>query len=173
MKKYLILVLSVVMACSNGSFREDEKSIETVAHFDADQYLGTWFEIARYPNWFEKGCVGVTAQYTMRDDGQIDVINTCRKDRLDGEISVAKGIARIEDVGKLSVTFSPWLPFVRGDYWVLGLQDYQVAVVGNRNGQTGWILARTPSITVNQREWAHLVLENAGYDPTQLIDVMQ
>ena len=172
-KKYLILVFTILMACTNGSFCDATKPIDVVDRFDAQKYLGTWYEIARYPNWFEEGCVGVTAQYSFREDGQIDVVNTCRKNTLDGDISVAKGIARIEGIGKLSVTFTPWLPFARGDYWVLGLQDYQIAVVGNSSGKTGWILSRTPTITPQQRNWANSVLKNAGYDAMQLVDVLQ
>lgn len=173
MKKYLIFVLALVMSCSTYSFRDETISIQPVESFSVEKYLGTWYEIARYPNWFEKGCVGVTAQYSSRADGQIDVLNTCRKNSLDGTVSTAKGIARIESMGKLSVTFTPWLPFVRGDYWIIGLQDYQIAVVGNRNGKTGWILSRTPTITAQERIWANAVLTNAGYNTTQLIDVLQ
>jgi len=120
------------------------------------------------------GCVGVTAEYAKRSDGQISVKNTCIQGGLQGTVEVANGTARIEGPGRLSVTFVPWLPFARGDYWVLHLEpDYSVAVVGAPKGTTGWILARTPQISAAKRARAEQALVKNGYDISRLRDVLQ
>ena len=89
-------------------------------------------------------------------------------------MTVADGSARVEAPGRLSVTFVPWLPFARGDYWVLHLEpDYSVAVVGAPKGTTGWILARTPQISAAKRARAEQALVKNGYDISRLRDVLQ
>lgn len=96
------------------------KEVQTVPSVDLDRYLGKWYEIARYPNGFQKACAGsVTATYSHRDDGQISVLNECRK--ADGKTKAAKGRAKVPDPAvpsKLRVTF--FWPFY-GDYWILDL----------------------------------------------------
>ncbi len=108
---------------------------------DITKYLGRWYELARYEQGFQKDCDGVTADYALRDDGKIEVINTCRKP--DGKIKQAKGKAKIVDVAtgaKLKVSF--FGPFY-GDYWVLDhADDYSWAIVGEGSGKYLWILSR-------------------------------
>lgn len=155
-------------------YRDTSVEMTTVPQLDTGKYLGRWYEIARFPVRFEEGCVGVTADYALRDDGQIRVINTCRQDTLDGPVEQAEGRARVEGPGKLSVTFVPWLPFARGDYWVLYLDDdYSLSVVGAPSGKTGWILARSPQISAAQRAQAEAVLRRNGYDTSRLYSTPQ
>jgi apolipoprotein D and lipocalin family protein len=136
------------------------------------QYLGLWYEIARFPNRFEKDCQSVTAEYAPKKDGKVSVTNTCRVGSADGPVKTANGVARVEAPGQLSVTFVPWLPFARGDYWVLSVDDaYSLAVVGALKGTTGWILARTPTISAAQREAAEKILTKNGYDTSKLMNV--
>ena len=98
--------------------------------------------------------------------------NTCREGSPDGPRKVAEGVARVEAPGRLSVSFVSWLPFVRGDYWVLYVdEEYQVAVVGAPKGTTGWILARNPTISEAARAAAEAVLTRNGYNVARLIDV--
>lgn len=126
----------------------------TVPKVDLDRYAGRWFEIARFPNRFQKKCVGdVSAEYVRRPDGRIDVINRCRL--ADGTTDRAKGIARVVSTdgsnSKLKVRFAPaWLSFlpVWGDYWVLDLaDDYSYAVVGDGARDYLWVLARSPRLS--------------------------
>src|SRR6187549_2943513 len=109
--------------------------VETV---DYQKYAGTWYEIARLPNRFEKKCVGdITATYTVRTDGRIDVKNRCREK--DGTFTDAIGIARRvegQPPSVLKVRFAPaflsWLPAVWGDYQIIDLApDYSHVVVGS------------------------------------------
>ncbi|PRY23122.1 apolipoprotein D and lipocalin family protein [Aliiruegeria haliotis] len=170
----MVAGLMVILAAPAMAERYRDRDVEMipVSQLDLERYLGKWYEIARFPNRFEKGCEGVTAEYALRDDGKISVLNTCRIGAPDGEVKTADGQAKVVGPGKLSVTFVPWLPFARGDYWVLHVdEDYTLAVVGAPRGTTGWILARSPSISDEARATAEEVLRRNGYDPARLRDV--
>ncbi|MEM8658539.1 MAG: lipocalin family protein [Pseudomonadota bacterium] len=157
-------------ACTGyGDYRDTSIPMESVAQLDTDQYLGLWYEIARFPNFFEEGCVGVTAEYALREDGRINVLNSCREGALDGPLEQAEGVARVVAPGELKVKFVEWLPF-EGDYWVIGLtEDYTMSVVGEPDGDYGWILAREPVLEEGERAEALAVLQRFGYDTAQLI----
>lgn len=121
--------------------------LETVAHVDLERYMGRWYEIARLPQSFEKDCVGVTADYTLRENGKVTVINTCRKKSLDGPVKRARGVARVVDEktnARLEVSF--FWPFW-GDYWILELgSNYEYVAVGDPSRESLWILSRTPKM---------------------------
>jgi apolipoprotein D and lipocalin family protein len=127
---------------------------ETVAHVDLARYAGRWYEVARFPNRFQDHCAGdVVVFYELRQDGRIDVVNTCRTS--DGSRDEARGVARVVSKdgsnSKLKVRFAPrfltWLPFVWGDYWILErADDYSHAIVGDADRQYLWFLSRTPVI---------------------------
>src|SRR6187455_2680771 len=119
--------------------------VRTVPLVDLDRYSGDWFEIARFPNRFQRQCVGdVRASYSRRPDGRLDVVNRCRT--AEGETE-ARGVARIVDdrtFAKLKVRFAPawlsWLPMVWGDYWIIGMApDYSWVVVGDPGRDYLWV----------------------------------
>ena len=127
--------------------------LQTIARLDVGRYLGTWYEIAKYPNRFRRQCVADTsALYRLRDDGQLDVINRCRQ--ANGEVAEAVGRARQDgpvDSPKLKVRFAPawlsWLPMVWGNYWVIDLDtDYQLVAVSEPSREYLWVLSRTPTV---------------------------
>lgn len=154
---------------SQASYRDTDRPIAAVAALDLERYLGTWYEIARFPNRFERDCAGVTATYATRPDGKIEVVNTCHKGAPDGPVEVAEGVAEVVGPGKLEVTFVPWLPFAKGDYWVLHVDPaYSLAVVGEPSGRTGWILARETAVSQEKSDKAVSVLQEMGYDTSQL-----
>ncbi len=119
----------------------------TVEQVDLDRYVGGWYEVASFPAWFQRGCTGTTAEYSLRDDGKIRVVNTCFDETLDGRKRVAEGRAKVvegSNGSKLKVSF--FGPFW-GDYWVLGLdENYEWAVVGSPDRDYLWILSRTPEL---------------------------
>ena len=165
----LAFALALAALPAAAQYRDRAVPMGVVVNLDLDRYTGRWFEIARFPNRFERDCVAVTADYARLPDGTISVVNTCRKFTFDGEVQVAEGSARVEGPGRLSVNFVPWLPFARGDYWVLDITpDYSVAVVGEPSGSTGWILARSPRISPAALERAQAALRRNGYDTDQL-----
>jgi apolipoprotein D and lipocalin family protein len=153
--------------------------VRTVAHVDLERYAGDWFEIARFPNRFQRSCVGdVRASYTRRADGQIDVVNWCRT--AEGYIE-ARGIARIADPhtsAKLKVRFAPawlsWLSAVWGDYWVIGLApDYSWAVVGDPSREYLWILARTPQLSAEAMAAARAAARDNSFNDDRLVPTPQ
>jgi len=153
--------------------------VRTVPFVDLDRYAGTWFEVARFPNRFQRQCVGdVRASYARRSDGRFDVVNRCRT--TGGEIQAA-GIARIVDertFAKLKVRFAPawlsWLPAVWGDYWVIGLApDYSWAVVGDPDRDYLWILARSPHLDEASTAAARATARDNGFDVERLVPTPQ
>ena len=143
--------------------------LEVVDSVDLERYSGKWYEIARYPVWFENGCVAATAEYTPRDDGKITVVNTCREETVDGPVERIEGVARVADSetnAKLRVSF--FWPF-EGDYWIIDLDDeYGYAVVGSPDRNTLWILSRTPTLDDDTYQGILGRLPEKGFDPERL-----
>lgn len=172
----LLLALAGCAAPDNGGlfsvYRDTDAPIASKAVFAPERYLGVWHEIARFPVPFQAGCVGVTAEYGLHDDGLLSVLNICRN--VDGtERSRITGTAEIVGPGRLKVRF-PSVPFVAADYWVLWTdEDYRTAVVGAPNGRSGWILNREPTIRADRFNAARDVLEFNGYDLSRLLEVPQ
>jgi apolipoprotein D and lipocalin family protein len=164
----LTLTLLVVFQIKQSRAAAGSPPLQTVAHVDLTRYVGQWYEIARYPNSFQNGCVGSSAQYTLRADGEIDVVNSCR-DGKTGETRQAKGRAWIVDPAsnaRLKVSF--FWPF-RGDYWIIDLgKEYEYAVIGTPNRNYFWILARQP--TMDDAVFSTLVQRAAGqgFDPSRI-----
>ncbi len=121
--------------------------LKTVDHVDLEKYMGKWYEIAAFPQRFEKGCHCTTAEYELTDKGYVRVINTCRLDSPTGKIKRARGKAFVvkgSNNSKLRVQF--FWPF-RGNYWIIDLAgDYTYAVVGDPSRKYLWILCRTPKM---------------------------
>ena len=148
--------------------------LKTVPFVDLARYSGTWYEIARYPAWFEKGCTCVTATYTPLPGGKIGVLNKCRDKSPEGREKKAKGRAKVSDGAtnsKLKVTF--FWPFY-ADYWIIDLDpNYEYAVVGEPGRKYLWILSRTPRMDPAVREGITKRLVEQGYDPSRLEETVQ
>ncbi len=144
--------------------------LPTVPAVDLSRYSGRWYEIAAYPAWFQRRCVGgTTAEYTPQADGSIRVVNRCR-DRNGltletvGRATAVPGSANT----KLKVSFG--IPFVTGDYWIIGLDEknYRWALVGHPSRQYLWILARDPHISPEVLREITALAAARGYDPAKL-----
>jgi apolipoprotein D and lipocalin family protein len=150
------------------------KPLRTVARVDLSRYIGVWYEIASYPQRFQRGCTGTTATYSLRDDGELKVVNRCRKGSLDGEQRSAEGRARVVEPrtkAKLEVTF--FWPFW-GDYWIIDLgNDYEYAVVGHPSRDYLWILSRTPTMERTVYEGILARLRAQGYPLRRLRKTLQ
>jgi apolipoprotein D and lipocalin family protein len=118
--------------------------LDVVPSVKLERYLGKWYEIAHLPARFQEGCSETTATYTLGKNGNISVLNECRKN---GKVKQARGKAKVVDKttgAKLKVTFL-W-PFY-GDYWIIKLgKNYDYAVVGTPNRKYLWILSRAPQM---------------------------
>lgn len=148
--------------CGNRDVPEPAKPV------DLSRYAGKWYELARYENRFERGCRDVTAEYVLRSDGLIDVINSC--ETAEGGHEVARGRAKVvADSAGAKLKLSFFGPFYTGDYWVLDHDDdYQWAIVGEPSGCYLWILHRDavpePSLVSGLRQRAGAL----GYDLRRL-----
>lgn len=180
MKKKITLSLLFIVAAAYACARAGAKAktpLEVVPEVDLDRYAGRWFEVARLPNRFEEDCAGdVTATYTPREGGEIDVLNQCRGKG--GQLKKAEGRARRASKdgpnSKLEVRFAPaflsLLPFVWGDYWIIDLApDYSHAVVGDPGRAYLWVLARSPQMSEEAYRAAVRRAEAQGFDVSRLI----
>lgn len=145
---------SLKVAAQTGTAPATLPAVATIAALDVPRYMGTWYEIAKFPNRFQAKCLANTrAQYLAQTDGSVQVLNSCTT--ADGTID-ALGLAK--QVGtatspKLQVRFAPawlsWLLMVWGDYWVIDLDtDYQLAAVSDAKREYLWVLSRTPQVNV-------------------------
>ena len=145
-----------------------------ITKLDLDRYLGRWYEIARYDHSFERGLVGCMADYSLRDDGKIKVLNSGYIKTLDGDYKESVGKARVRKNGKpgqLQVSF--FSPFY-ADYDILELApDYSYSVVGSSSPRYLWILSRTPHLNGSTKGKILKNLSQRGYDISKLIWVEQ
>lgn len=166
--RYVFLpVLLLLGACGNPVYRQSDEPLP-VASIEQSRYLGFWHEQARLPNRFEEGCQQATAEYGLRENGQISVTNTCIE--IDGSRRVANGRARPAGEageGKLEVSF--FGPFW-ADYWVLErADDYSWSIVGEPEGRYLWLLTRAETITPAEREAFEQRIRALGYRPDELV----
>lgn len=168
------LLIFIMIGCIKLSYAS---TVMPITDFNSNQYLGTWYEIARLPNRFENKCtVPITANYSINPDNQnqLIVVNQCNTK--DNNPDIVTGVAYFVEsanIGKLKVTFLPkwlrWLPFGYGDYWVLYTDYDTVAVIGSPDHEYLWILARVEDLKCDVLEKVLLVAKNQGFDIDKLI----
>jgi apolipoprotein D and lipocalin family protein len=171
LRRIALMCLPLLAACATStSARQDLEPLATVESVDVELYLGTWYEIASFPQSFQKGCTATTATYALKDNGDIEVVNRCRKGAVDGPEDVATGTAKVVDAttnAKLKVSF--FRPFW-GAYWIIDLgPEYEYAVVGHPDRDYLWILSRTP--TLDDDVYAGILerLDEQGYETDRLV----
>ncbi|MBP0598967.1 lipocalin family protein [Herbaspirillum sp. LeCh32-8] len=174
-----VAALSLSLAAMSVCALTYAQEVKTVPAVDLKRYAGTWYEIAKFPNGFQKKCISnTTAQYSAREDGEINVVNRCKT--ADGN-DEAQGVARVvpgSNNSKLQVRFAPawlgWLPMVWGDYWIMELDaQYTLVTVGSPSREYLWILSRTPTITEEQYENAVNNATKQGFDTSRLVKSKQ
>ena len=179
------LIVALLCLCSLNAVAKDTEAarknpastqaLTTIRALDVPRYMGTWYEIAKFPNWFQKKCAGYTkAEYSLKTDGNVQVINRCMLES--GELNEAIGTARQLGVAtspKLEVRFAPsWLSFIPavwGNYWVIDLDEsFQLAAVSEPTREYLWVLSRTPK--VDQKLYDDLLgrLARIGFDVHKL-----
>jgi len=163
-----VLISASVFGC------KAQEPLETVAYVDVERYMGKWYEVAAFPQNFEKDCTGTTAEYTLLSDGKVKIINSCHLNTLDGKLKVANGSAYVADTetnAKLKVTF--FKPFY-GDYWILDLgADYEYAMVGSPDRDYLWFLSRTPNMHENTFEHLKQKAYDLGFNTSALEVTLQ
>jgi apolipoprotein D and lipocalin family protein len=165
-KPFLTLLLAAFLPLLPASANA-APPVASVAAVDLQRYAGRWFEIASFPMFFQRQCIGdTTAAYALKADGEVTVTNRCRTE---SGFDQAQGNAWAAEPGnnaRLKVSF--FWPF-RSDYWVIGLDpDYRWAVVGNPDRKYLWILSRTAELPKALLEEALKAAVKQGYDLEQL-----
>lgn len=164
--RILLSTFAAMMTLSLGCVTAaDKHPPTTVAHVDLSRYAGHWYEIARFPKFYEKGCADSTADYTPLPDGQLKVVNACVKD---GKVHRVEGTARVVDRvsnAKLIVKFG----WAKGDYWIFALdQEYSAALVGTPDLKSLWVLSRTPAMSGQRYEALLHIASEKGFDTSKL-----
>jgi apolipoprotein D and lipocalin family protein len=166
----LATIGGLVVSCAGSRPIGNPRVPEPAKPVDISRYLGRWYEIARYDSSFERDCEGVAAEYSLRPDGMIRVLNICHKASLGGRVYTAEGKARVvpgSHNSKLKVSF--FGPFFFGDYWILDhAEDYSWSIVGEPSGKYLWLLCReaTPAEPVKAAMLRRV--SEIGYDTSML-----
>ncbi|MEO8069609.1 MAG: lipocalin family protein [Flavobacteriales bacterium] len=163
MKAFLLIPLSIMPYATSA------QPLRTVPLVHLDRYAGKWYEIASYPQRFQKGCHCTTATYTRSDKGYLVVENQCNRDTAGGKLSSVKGKAfAVEGSGNAKLKVQFFWPFA-GKYWIIDLaQDYSYAVVGHPNRKYLWILSRDPLLPSDVYTGILTRLVANGYDTGKL-----
>lgn len=176
-RSVLFVLLGLFMSMSRDSHADgNQGDPRTVDYVDVERYMGEWYEIARFPQYFQRNCGASKANYTLDKDGSVKVLNSCKKTDDPSKIKSARARAFVVDDktnSKLKVSFVPilrrWGLFA-ADYWILELgADYEYALVGGPDRDSLWILSRTP--TLSELDYQHLieVATEQGFDATKLV----
>ena len=175
MTHFCLVLLCFCWGISTGYAQTPLAPLTPVPSVDVARYMGTWHEVDKFPNWFQKNCVSSTqATYSLQANGQLQVLNRCKTEK--GEWSEALGAAR--QIGgptspRLQVRFAPeWLsfiPLVWGNYWIIELDpQYQWVVVSEPQREYLWILSRTPQLPEATLQQLRQQLTAAGFDLQRL-----
>jgi len=179
-RRHLLAAALCLLAPLAASAGDAPAPLATIESLDVPRYMGRWHEIARYPNRFQRQCVGdSSADYQLQPDNTVRVTNRCRL--ADGSLNEAIGQAR--QLGgptspRLEVRFAPaWLSFIPavwGDYWVVEIDDdYRWVVVSEPSRRFLWVLARTPTLDARTEGDIRTRLVARGFDPEKLVSGRQ
>ncbi len=160
--RIFLLLISII-------FNMNSQTLKTVKNVDLKKYCGKWYEIASYPQRFQKGCHCTTAEYTLTDKDYVIVENRCNKDSVSGKQSYIKGKAFIEkNTGNAKLKVQFFWPF-KGSYWIIDLaDDYSYAVVSHPNKNYLWILSRKPQMDEQIYSQILFRLKEKGFDLSKI-----
>ncbi len=176
-----VFVVSVAMLSMTGCVgMESRQPLPTVPSVDLSRYVGTWYEVARLPMWFQRHCIDSKAIYTILPDNKIGVHNECVTDS--GSLDQVDGVATVVDPttnARLAVTFDNFFarlvgPSREGNYWIIDLDpDYRIAMVGTPNRRYLWMLSRGPHIDAPTYQRLVAKAQALGFPISDLIKVQR
>jgi apolipoprotein D and lipocalin family protein len=166
------LLILFIMTLTNCSTAGDIP--KTVHEVDLLKYAGKWYEIAKFPNSFQKNCFCSTAEYTLTDKGYVKVFNECHKGAVGGKLSSITGKAfPVAETNSTKLRVQFFWPF-RADYWIVGLaDDYSWAAVSGPSRKYLWILGRSPRMDDSTYQTILLMLQDNGFDLSHLEKTIQ
>ncbi|MDD2332203.1 MAG: lipocalin family protein [Candidatus Cloacimonetes bacterium] len=162
-----VFLALLTVACSTG-----KSTVKTVSRVDLQRYLGTWYQIAYFPNSFQPADCGLNkAEYMIGANGKLSVLNTCYEDTEGTRIKKqarARAYPVDETNSKLKVSF--FWPF-KGDYWIVDLDenDYSYSVVSDSKRNNLWILARKPTMERDTFQQLTQRLRDSGFDLSPMV----
>lgn len=172
MKKIFNILAVVFVSLFFVSCATKQTDVKTVEKVDSQRYLGDWYEIARYEHRFQKDCKNVKANYSLRDDKKIQVVNSCTKISTN-EFKDAKAVAYSVDETNSKLKVSFFRPFY-GDYWILDLdKDYKYAIIGTPTKEYLWILSREKIMDKELLNKLLTKITAMGFDKSKLIYTIQ
>lgn len=158
------ILLAAAWTCAPLAAEGEPAVVERV---DLARYMGTWYEISALPNFPQRGCTDTVVHYALREDGDVDLANTCRKG---GKLKVYRGRGRVLDPrtnAKLHVRFFLWLGT---PYWIVALDpDYRWAAVGTPERDRLWIISRRPALEPEVYAALTERLKGQGFDVDGLV----
>lgn len=158
-KLFLIVGIFGLFSCKTV-----QEPLETVGNVDLQKYAGKWYEIASFPQKFQKGCSCTYAEYTATDKGYISVHNFCYKSEKGQGANITGKAFVVKNSGNSKLKVQFFWPF-KGDYWIIELaEDYSYAAVGSPNRKYLWILSREKTIEENIYFSILESLKNKGFD---------
>jgi apolipoprotein D and lipocalin family protein len=167
--------LAMLLIATGSAFPKGLGPLDTVPAVDVQRYLGRWYEIARFQHRFEKSIVGATAEYSLRKDGRIQVLNSGFKKELNGAYSAVKAVAWVPDPARPGALKVRFFGLFASDYLIFGLdqENYSWALVGSNTRDYLWFLARTPEISEELFSRMKEIARGQGYDLSGLYKVPQ
>jgi apolipoprotein D and lipocalin family protein len=165
--RHFLVALPLLVALGLPATACAAEDVGSVPQVDLGRYVGLWYEIASFPMFFQRKCVGdTTAEYAEKDAGTISVRNRCRTE--DGFIEAEGRATVVPETGNGRLKVSFFWPF-SSDYWIIGLDDeYRWALVGNPNRKYLWLLSRTPQLDAASVEKARDIAARQGFDLEKL-----
>ena len=167
--KMLVVLLFMILLLSACVYNAGRDSINrsTVENFDLKSFMGRWYEIARFDHSFERGMQGVTADYSLQEDGTVLVVNSGK--RGDKRVEAIGRAKTTSQVGRLRVSFF-WIFY--SDYNVLDMgKDGEWVLVGSRSPQYLWVMSRKPHMSDEELKHIINLAEQRGYNTNNLIFV--
>ena len=160
------------MGILSGLLGKSTKHIPPVCSVDLTRYLGKWYEIARLPHSFEEGLEQVTAEYKLKNDGSIEVINSGYKN---GKQNTAKGTAQVADKSCSGILKVSFFKFIKSEYKIIRLdeKDYSFSVVTGSTMKYFWILCRKPEISTELYSELISYAASKGFEVSKIIKVKQ
>lgn len=171
-----LLFTAVLATAALGIRAQTAAPLTALPELQLQSYLGTWYQVALFPNWFQRSCASdTTATYSLKDNGRIAVLNRCKQPdgSLDEALGEARSVAPVTQgalrPAQLRVSFLPgwlrWLPVGEGDYWVIQrADDGRYAVVSEPSRRYLWVLSRTPRLSADDETAIRSRLQMQGFD---------
>lgn len=171
--KFIFIVIAMAVSTSVTHHTVDASSnmsaLQTVDSVDLSRYAGLWYEVAHIPNRFQEGCQDSTATFSPRNDGEIDILNSCR-DKQDGSLHYANGRGWVVDkTHNAQLKFSFFWPF-RSEYWIIEQgKEYEYSVICTPDRKRLWIISRIPNVNSEVFDYIMQQVEKQGFSRDSLV----